>query len=226
MKNTKYLKEFIRETILNENVSTGNSDLAAFLEDSSEWGIKAITLYSSSNLLKNLEDTDSSVLGYIAAQKPKNPCAGAWEVKMSGGKGYGGILYPAMFAAVGGPLMPDRSLTSDKAISGWSKQSKREKTPLDSAKAEKDQKLTPEDPSDDCEVRSWKFNKEKNRWEGDQVLDNAYDPFGSENAILKKLLSKHEETMNEVEKKGVERQEIEIKLSRSGIQKFNVELYG
>ena len=226
MRSTEYLRQFIREALL---LGEGaDEDLAALYEDASDWGMKAITVYSPARLLADPGNPAAAVVGYIAAQRPDSPCAGAWEVKMSGGRGYGwSVLYPAMFAAVGGPLMPDRKTVSPDATRGWSTRAgDRGKTLLDKVSAPEEEKLTPDDPSDDCEVRSWTRDPETGKWSGDPVLDVAYTPKGNEKALLDRLLRRHEETMGEVIDAGHDRRDVEVGLSRGGGEKFNAELYG
>ena len=145
---------------------------------------------------------------------------------MAGGKGYGGVLYPAMFAAAGGPLMPDRHSTTDDAVKGWGKQTARKKVPLDNAEVDAEKKATPDDTSDDCNVRSWKQNKSTGKWEGDPLIDNAYSPKGNEQAILNRLVSNHEKFMKKLESKGVDANEFLSQLSREGMQRFEMERLG
>jgi hypothetical protein len=215
------LRKLIREILLEASVPA--DELAAFYQDSSDWGLKEITLYSPAALERNMEEIEAAVVGYIYAQKPKDPCAGAWEVKMAGGRGYGGILYPAMFAAVNGPLMPDRHSTSPDAVSGWSKQASRKKIPLDNSSVGAERKSTPDDASDDCEVRSWTQDPKTGRWEGDPLIDNAYSPKGNERAILEKLLNNHEKFMKKIESTGVDVTDFLAELSRSGVKRFESE---
>lgn len=226
MRSTEYLRRFIREALLLREGA--DEDLAALYEDAADWGVKAITLYSPARLLEDPGNPSAAVVGYIMAQRPESPCAGAWEVKMSGGRGYGwSVLYPAMFAAVGGPLMPDRKTVSPAAEKRWAtKATGRGKTPLDKVGAPEEEKLTPDDPSDDCDVRSWKLDPVSGRWGGDPVLDAAYRPRGDEKALFDRLLRRHEETMGEVTGAGHDRSDVEAGLSRGGGEKFNAELYG
>lgn len=221
MKNFRSLRRFIRETLLTEGIA--REELAGFYEDASDWGMKAITLYSPALLEQNMDDIGLAVVGYIAAQKPKNPCAGAWEIKMAGGRGYGNVLYPAMFAAVNGPLMPDRHSTTDAAVSGWKKQSGRKRVPLDNANVDPEKKLTPSDSSDDCDVRSWRLDNETNKWRGDEIIDVAYAPKGDENLILDRLLSNHEVFVAKLKDKGVDLNSFLSDLSREGMKRFNME---
>jgi len=221
MKNFLTLRRFIREALIAESVSL--DDLAGFYEDASDWGMKAITLYSPTLLEQNMDDIGLAVVGYIAAQKPKNPCAGAWEIKMAGGRGYGNVLYPAMFAAVNGPLMPDRHSTTPAAVSGWKKQASRDKVPLDNAEADASKKLTPSDKSDDCDVRSWTLNDATGKWGGDEIIDNAYAPKGNEKSVLDGLLSNHESFMKKLRSKDIDTTEFLSALSREGVKRFNIE---
>lgn len=218
----KILKNFIREVLV-EGSTVGAEDLAGFYQDGGDWGLKEITLYSPTTLEKNMDNVGSAVVGYIYAQKPKSPCAGAWEVKMAGGRGYGGVLYPAMFAAVNGPLMPDRHSTTPDAVAGWSKQTSRKKTPLDNAATTAEKKSTPDDDSDDCEVRSWTKNPETGKWEGDPLIDNAYAPKGNEQAILSRLLNNHEKFMKKIKSTSLDVDAFLAELSREGVKRFEIE---
>lgn len=217
------LRRFIRECLL--EAAAPDDDLAGFYEDASDWGMKALTLYSPSTLLQNMDNISAGVRGYIAVQKPKQPCAGAWEVKMAGGRGYGKILYPAMFAAVGGPLMPDRHSTSDDAVKGWGKQTSRKKVPLDNAAVGKEKKATPDDDTDDCDVRSWKQG-EDGKWGGDPLIDNAYSPKGDEQAILDRLLANHDSFIKKIKADGVDVNSFLAQLSREGVQRFEMQRLG
>lgn len=219
----EYLRRFIREVLV-ESTTTSAEELAGFYQDAEDWGVKEITLYSPAILERNMSDVDLAVVGYIYAQRPKEPCAGAWEIKMAGGRGYGRILYPAMFAAVKGPLMPDRHSTTGAAEAGWGKQGSREQTKLDNAaENDKSRKLTPDDTSDDCSVRSWKKNPASGQWEGDPVLDVAYAPKGNENAILSRLLDNHKKFINKIQDKGVDVSNFLSELSKSGLKRFEIE---
>lgn len=216
------LKKFIRQFLL--EVALPTEQLAGFYEDASDWGMKAITIYYPSVVKKNLDDVSQGVVGYIAAQKPKEPCAGAWEIKMAGGKGYGGVLYPAMFAAVNGPLMPDRRSTTDDAVKGWSKQGERKKTPLDNAVVDKNKKATPDDDSDDCNVRTWK--QKDGKWEGDPIIDNAYFPKGYEKSVLQKLLANHDAFIESLKDKDIDMNSFLAQISKAGVERFERERLG
>ena len=216
------LKKFIRRFLL--EVALPADQLAGFYEDASDWGMKAITSYYPSIVEKNLEDVSQGVVGYIAAQKPKKPCADAWEIKMAGGKGYGNILYPAMFAAVGGPLMPDRHSTTDDAVKGWGKQGSRKKISLDNAAADSGQKATPDDDSDDCEVRTWR--QKDGKWEGDPIIDKAYFPKGYEKSVLEKLLTNHDTFIESLKDKDIDMNSFLAQISKAGVERFERERLG
>jgi len=218
------LKKFIRKFLL--EVALPTEELAGFYEDASDWGMKALTLYYPSQVEKDLEDVSQGVVGYIAAQKPKQPCAGAWEIKMAGGRGYGSILYPAMFAAVGGPLMPDRHSTTNDAVKGWSKQGSRKKTPLDNASANKNEKATPDDESDDCDVRTWKKDEKTGQWSGDSIIDNAYFPKGYEKSVLGKLLKNHDSFIKSLYGKDIDVNLLLAQISKAGVERFERERLG
>ena len=218
------LRRFIRQVLM--EVSSPTEELAGFYEDASDWGMKAITLYYPSKIEPDADDVSQAVVGYIAAQKPKQRCAGAWEIKMAGGRGYGGILYPAMFAAVGGPLIPDRNSRTDDAVKGWSKQGSRKKTALDNFYVDDEKKATPEDDSDDCKVRNWSRDKETGQWLGDPVLDNAYFPKGNENSIFQKLLLNHDSFIESLKDKTVDVNSLLARISKAGVERFERERLG
>jgi hypothetical protein len=218
------LRRFIRHFLI--EASSPTEELAGFYEDASDWGMKAITLYYPSRIERDLNNVSQGVVGYIAAQKPKQRCAGAWEIKMAGGRGYGGILYPAMFAAVGGPLVPDRNSLTDDAVRGWGKQGSRKKTALDNFYVDDVQKATPEDDSDDCRVRTWNRDKETGQWVGDPVLDNAYFPKGNENSIFQKLLSNHDNFIESLKDKDADVDSLLAQISKAGVERFERERLG
>ena len=218
------LRRFIRQVLM--EVSSPTEELAGFYEDASDWGMKAITLYYPSKIEPDADDVSQAVVGYIAAQKPKQRCAGAWEIKMAGGRGYGGVLYPAMFAAVGGPLIPDRNSLTDDAVKGWSKQGSRKKTALDNFYVDDEKKATPEDDSDDCKVRNWSRDKETGQWLGDPVLDNAYFPKGNENSIFQKLLLNHDSFIESLKDKTVDVNSLLARISKAGVERFERERLG
>lgn len=218
------LRSFIRQVLM--EVSSPTEELAGFYEDASDWGMKAITLYYPSKIEPDADDVSQAVVGYIAAQKPKQRCAGAWEIKMAGGRGYGGVLYPAMFAAVGGPLIPDRNSLTDDAVKGWSKQGSRKKTALDNFYVDDEKKATPEDDSDDCKVRNWSRDKETGQWLGDPVLDNAYFPKGNENSIFQKLLLNHDNFVESLKDKTVDVNSLLARISKAGVERFERERLG
>lgn len=218
------LRRFIRQVLM--EASSPAEELAGFYEDASDWGMKAITLYYPSKIEPDADDVSQAVVGYIAAQKPKQRCAGAWEIKMAGGRGYGGVLYPAMFAAVGGPLIPDRNSLTDDAVKGWSKQGSRKKTALDNFYVDDEKKATPEDDSDDCKVRNWSRDKETGQWLGDPVLDNAYFPKGNENSIFQKLLLNHDNFIESLKDKTVDVNSLLARISKAGVERFERERLG
>ena len=218
------LRRFIRQVLM--EVSSPTEELAGFYEDASDWGMKAITLYYPYKIEPDADDVSQAVVGYIAAQKPKQRCAGAWEIKMAGGRGYGGVLYPAMFAAVGGPLIPDRNSLTDDAVKGWSKQGSRKKTALDNFYVDDEKKATPEDDSDDCKVRNWSRDKETGQWLGDPVLDNAYFPKGNENSIFQKLLLNHDNFVESLKDKTVDVNSLLARISKAGVERFERERLG
>lgn len=101
-----------------------------------------------------LEDLiKQSILGMIFITPPRQPCNGAWEVRLSAGKSYGSLIYAAGYKiSPTGTLMSDRKSLSKDAQNAWKKVSRKIKgKPLDDYKHPRNS-----DPNDDCEV--WAYD--------------------------------------------------------------------
>lgn len=167
------LRQIIREALDSEQ-------LALYTWSNSPSSIKVL-LYSPVELLSldwsdRYELPKDVVKGYAAFHRPDEQCRGAWEVTAIAGIGYGKILYGLGYSLTpNNMLMPDRAFSSKKATDAWTKSSeKMTGFPLDYVDAEESEKITSDDPSDDCEVRSWKIDPETGKGSGDPVLDMAY----------------------------------------------------
>lgn len=175
-------------------------DLAAFRY--TELGMKCIVLYETAPVLRGgpslsyLRDATKTMTdamrGVIEIAPTEHPCNGAWEVKASAvkNKGDGGLIYGLAFAASpNGILTPDRTVVSTRAQAGWAKQSTRDGAPFDDAKKPRDQRKTPDDPSDDCILH---------RNGNLEALNRSYKEEGWEKQLLASLRTAHNETMFQI----------------------------
>lgn len=121
------------------------------------------------------------------------PCSGAWKVMYaSAEKGWGPLLYEVAIewtSQNGGGLTSDRRSVSKKAAAVWDKYLKRtdvSKNQLDTMNPELD-KLTPEDPSDDCVQSAAIKSSGEDNWMNDP-LSKAY--FKSSAEVMSALKEK------------------------------------
>lgn len=121
------------------------------------------------------------------------PCSGAWKVMYaSAEKGWGPLLYEVAIewtSQNGGGLTSDRRSVSKKAAAVWDKYLKRtdvSKNQLDTMNPELD-KLTPEDPSDDCVQNAAIKSSGEENWMNDP-LSKAY--FKSSAEVMSALKEK------------------------------------
>lgn len=121
------------------------------------------------------------------------PCSGAWKVMYaSAEKGWGPLLYEVAIewaSQNGGGLTSDRRSVSKKAAAVWDKYLKRtdvSKNQLDTMNPELD-KLTPEDPSDDCVQNAAIKSSGEENWMNDP-LSKAY--FKSSAEVMSALKKK------------------------------------
>lgn len=127
---------------------------------------------------------ETSIVGMLGLDPPKDPCNGAWQVSYIAGKGYSDVLHSiAMQVSPTGTIMPDRGAVANKLVGTYEKMLSRgpgRPTPLDN-------KLNPKTPDtgDDCEV--W-GDEAPNR----AVLDNSFS--GGE-GDLEGLKKNHAEAM-------------------------------
>jgi hypothetical protein len=160
------LYEYVRRIVLSEALTQNDMALYVIEQDPQRVGI-VYNARNIANLLKlgNKADIaeafEDKILGGIGIKKPDDPCADAWEVTNSVGKGQGKLVYAlGFFLSPTRRLMPDRHSVSQDAFAGWAKQSKRPKKALDNVKKPSDN-----DDSNDCEV--WGT-------EDSDVVDNSY----------------------------------------------------
>jgi len=130
--------------------------------------------------------------GIIEIRKPRNPCNGAWEVKLSAVKnpGDGGLIYGLGFAMSStGILMPDRGTVSQRAQQGWIKQKSRGGKPFDDV----EHPMTT-DTSDDCFIHN---DEDMCKVHVDEdMLNRSYEEEGWESGLFSRLEETHEETMD------------------------------
>lgn len=183
------LRRLIREALEGE-------DLALYVWKLSAGFIK-IALYSPAELLaldwRNRWELPKEILkGYAAFHEPDQPCNDAWEVTSIAGVGYGKLLYGLGYSLVPtGRLMPDRMYSSKRAKDAWGKQvGKLQSYPLDDFYAPKEKQLTPDDPSDDCDLQV-----PMKKGGPDPVLDAAYEGGGVDPTPM---ILVHEKTVREL----------------------------
>lgn len=112
---------------------------------------------ASSHLESCIIDCTLGTIMIRETPKIKGPCAGAWEVIGSAGRGYGKLVYAmGYFMSPTGRLIPDRSSLTQDAILAWATVNRSAGIPLDD-KTHPDSGREPfhdlyhtEDPSDDC----------------------------------------------------------------------------
>jgi hypothetical protein len=227
------LRRIIRESI-------GDGDLGVVVEEGP--GTKLAVLYSTSSLLKVIDSVSDDdfqefsdvasafsshgvVVGFIKIRQLDAPCHGAWEVVNSWGPGRGKDVYGVGYAmSPSGRLVSSRSSVSraargDRDRGGWAKASRsRMSFVLDDLYAEPQDKLTPDDPDDDCELY-----KPISAGGPDPVLDRAYDAQGWEVPAFEAMVSRHEGTMEEVLKIDPDetRRRVEQGLIAAGRMAFN-----
>lgn len=141
---------------------------------------------------------DKVIIGVIGANRTFQNCRGAWEINKSAvrNKGDGGLVYGLAFAAAGAPLTPDRYSVSQAAQRGWLGQDSRGGAPFDDASLPPEERMTPDDPSDDCDLHR----------DGDKCgthlnlpsLNRSYEAEGWEEALLANLRTAHRHAMEEI----------------------------
>ena len=136
--------------------------------------------------------TEKSIVGLIVIDKSDDRCNDAMVVKYVFAKeGYGPTLYViAMQFSPSGRIISDRSAVSYKARDMYVTLGRRgdiEKKPLDDNLLPMHKRMTPDDPSDDCET----WNHKNQRPEA-EFLDYSY---GGASLDLNKLQNNHEEAM-------------------------------
>jgi hypothetical protein len=140
-----------------------------------------------------------AIRGKIVIVAPKNPCWGAWEVKMAVAQQRvdaaenARTIYGLGYAMSDeGILMSDRSSVSLPAKRAWMRifsGKKRRSKEFDDVSLPKEQRRTPDFPGDDCKlyVGSGETPPEKN-----PQLQHAYESQGWEAGELRWLSSSHE----------------------------------
>lgn len=153
-------------------------------------------LFSSQDSPGTLKDlaqmiTDKGIIkGFVEVGIPaggEGNCNDAWEVSMSAGPGYGGILYPVAFGIAawnGKTLMSDRGGSSPAARGRWGKEATqgRKSHPFDDIR---DPKTPP--PEDDCIMQ------------GDPILDSSYEPSEGDRDIFERLRGAHIQIYRDIE---------------------------
>jgi hypothetical protein len=198
--------------------------LAALVKKTSE--SVDIVLYDPDALLDLAEERGTEndldylsevIVGVIGANRTFHPCNGAWEINKSAvkNKGDGGLVYGLAYAAAGGTLTPDRYSVSSAAQRGWLGQDSRGGEPFDDASLPPEERRTPDDPSDDCDLHR----------DGDNCgahlslpsLNRSYEAEGWEEDLLTNLRTAHGYTMEEL---GPNAKKFEAALLKNGKRFF------
>ena len=143
---------------------------------------------------ENTTGEPSDVFGLVEIENMGGgPCSDAWKVMYAEAqKGWGPLLYEVAIewaSQNGGGLTSDRRSVSKKAAAVWDKYLKRtdvSKNQLDTLNPELD-KLTPEDPSDDCVQNAAIKSSGEENWMNDP-LSKAY--FKSSAEVISALRKK------------------------------------
>lgn len=187
----KRLYEYVRRVVLSEALS--QSDYALYRVEQGDRRVGIV--YNARNITNLIKLGDKSdiasaveekIIGGIGIKKPDDPCADAWEVTNSVGKGQGKLVYAlGFFLSPTNRLMPDRNSVSKDAFAGWAKQVGRSKKPLDNVKKPRNR-----DMSDDCEVWGTEDGK---------IVDNSYagDSAGFD---FDGMMQRHEDALAEFQK--------------------------
>lgn len=235
----KTIEERIFRRLLSEAGAPPTKGLAACVNDTGNK--KSATLYAVSALLGPVrsaagarDDEDmvpriesnlagGGVKGFIEIAKPREPTAGAWEVKLSAGPSMGKYVYGMGYAlSPSGLLVPDRDIgcVSPNATGGWAKQGGRKSVTLDNFYADKKERRTPKDPSDDAAVHDWNRDPHTKEWRGDDVIDKAYEAEGWEDGFLSELSATHAAAMDEAEDSGFSSDYLEEMIVEAGLNYF------
>lgn len=141
---------------------------------------------------------DKIIIGVIGVNRTFHPCNGAWEINKSAvrNKGDGGILYGLAYAAAGGTLTPDRYSITPAAQRGWLKQDSRDGSPFDDASLPPEERRTPDDTSDDCDLHR---NGDKCGTHLDlSTLNRSYESEGWEETLLYQLWDASDATLRKL----------------------------
>lgn len=220
----------IYSRLLRESYEGTAEGLAAYVQRHGGYAVAVV--YRPAILLNSLKRDpgltqahDDSVMAFVQVFQPKNPCAGAWEVKIAAGIGYGKILYGVAYAlSPEGILMSDRKSVSAKAYKAWSglQKSGRRSIPLDDAEEDDPKKKkTPTDVSDDCNVH--KIGDKDCGGRDPAALNYAYESEGWEKGMLEKMESSHKMFMKVLTKMGLDEETIYKNLKESGMKLFSAQ---
>lgn len=148
-------------------------DTGAALEFAEELSSEEFISYGEAGSIA-AEKVVKGIIAVTPFSKNDNRCWGAWQVKLSAGRGLGGVLYPIAYAlSPNGLLMSDRTDVSGDADRNWSKRfinskdmTKRSvdtgkpdglpdlaKLLFDYSNVPEEKKRTPNFPLDDCKLR-------------------------------------------------------------------------
>jgi hypothetical protein len=138
------------------------------------------------------------VKGLVRLHGPPHPCDGAWQTRFTVGPSLGKLVYGLGYAmSPTGKLMASREKGSDgsakvtaAAQGGWSKnflKKGRVGRRLDDIELPESERLTPDDPTDDCILQDPKG-------EGNP-MNYSYKAEGWEAGALSTLMSEHEQVM-------------------------------
>jgi hypothetical protein len=141
------------------------------------------------------------VKGLIRIQAPPGPCDDAWQARYTVGPGLGKLVYGLGYAlSPSGKLMASRekggageAKVTASAQGGWAKAFQKKDRigrRLDDIELPQDQRLTPDDPTDDCILQDPKGE--------DNPINYSYKAEGWEAGALHSLKAVHRQVMAEI----------------------------
>jgi hypothetical protein len=164
---------------------------------------------------------DKIIIGVIGANRTFHPCNGAWEINKSAvrNKGDGGLIYGLAYAVAGGNLTPDRYSVTLAAQRGWLQQDSRNGEPFDDASLPPEERRTPDDPSDDCDLHR---NGDKCGTHLDlSTLNRSYESEGWEQTLLYQLRDAHDATLRQLNHNAPKFEELLLKNGKRFFNKYH-----
>lgn len=211
MKNESILIERVMRRLLVEGEGPPSTEGLAVYQCPESGGIGA-TIYRPATLLTMLKSgkkmadaAGESVVAYVEVGPTDHPCNGAWAIRFSGGPSYGKLLYGIAYALTPNDLLtPDRKSVSTSAYNAWAGVARRVKgIPFDDVGAEKWEKMTPGDSSDDCTIHRRGDKDCSDPPRDPSVLNAAYPAPSWAASVLRDLTRSHKSVQNSLVAMGV-----------------------